>query len=93
MFEDDPQDPWVKETLAWWNEYVFSVFLLNYYSLCLYLGRCPDYLRPLLGAKDDPKRTRVVSTVESWTLSLDAQPNALPKLLLLNIQHLLPVVL
>jgi len=24
MFETDPDDPWVKETLAWWNEQVLS---------------------------------------------------------------------
>ncbi|KAF8800022.1 hypothetical protein BYT27DRAFT_7119084 [Phlegmacium glaucopus] len=35
MFEEDLDDPWVKETLAWWNEYIPSpvvyIFLFIYY--------------------------------------------------------------
>ena len=25
LFENDPEDDWVKETLAWWNEYFFKI--------------------------------------------------------------------
>lgn len=29
LFEDDPEDEWVKATLAWWNQYVkISLFIL-----------------------------------------------------------------
>lgn len=29
LFEDDLDDPWCVETLAWWNEYVFLLYLLT----------------------------------------------------------------
>ena len=28
LFEVDPQDPWVIDTLEWWDEYEFPIYLI-----------------------------------------------------------------
>jgi hypothetical protein len=33
-FEKNPQDPWVVESLEWWNELVLSFLSLMYLILC-----------------------------------------------------------
>lgn len=60
MFEDDPQDRWVKETLAWWNEYVLFCFPY-YFSFTFLMSRqIPGLPHPTAGAatKRRPKKNK-----------------------------------
>jgi hypothetical protein len=57
MFESDPDDEWVQETLAWWHEYALSlstyVLLFTFYFSIL--RQIPDLPLSTAGPSKKPK--------------------------------------
>lgn len=81
MFEDNPEDDWVKETLAWWQEYgdIFFMHQINFYLLFSSTVRFLASLGALLRRPGEAKRILPVSKVAFWTRLPEQQRNVLRK--------------